>query len=69
MKYWYYIYQTSNSTGCGVCYSDDRDFDMIGILRFLSEYHKIDIHSIIITNWKEISFPLYDKLYDHLMNK
>lgn len=49
--------------------SDDRDFDMIGILRFLSEYHKIDIHSIIITNWKEISFPLYDKLNDHLMNK
>lgn len=64
-KYWYYTYQTSNSTGCGARYSDDGEFDVVAVINYLSESYNMDVSSIIITNWKEISSSLYEKLCEH----
>lgn len=62
-KYWYYTYQTGHSIGCGVNHSDNGEFDVTRTIDYLSEAYNLDSASIVITNWKEISSSLYEKLF------
>lgn len=65
-KYWYYTYVTNNGIGCGISYSDDGEFDIIRAIHYLQNANNLDVRSIVITYWKEISYSFYEKINKHL---
>lgn len=57
-KYYYYTYETRNSFGYRICYSDSGEFDIAFALEILYNMYG----SAVITNWHEISSAQYEKL-------
>lgn len=65
-KYWYYTYATANSVGDAVCWSNSGEFDLYEKIQYITnKYGK----SVIITNWKEISFSQYEKMIKYFDNQ
>lgn len=60
-KYYYYTYRVKGSFANGICYSDNGEFELIGMMELLREQHK---EECIITFWHEISSNQYEKLYE-----
>lgn len=68
-KYWYYTYKTANLFGCGVCLSDDGEFDILGRMEYIGNKCSVDKGTVVIDNWHEISSTQYEKLSKYFADK
>ena len=51
--YWYYTYKTKDSIGSGICYTEDKEFDIAGKIKYLeSRWPENRDGLIVIDNWK-----------------
>lgn len=68
--YWYYTYKTKYSIGSGICYTEDKEFDIAGEIKYLeSRWPENRDGLIVIDNWKEISKEQYEKLNQYFDNQ